>query len=104
MRSTATTIAPAVLIRPAAPTDAAAVARLAELDSRPVPGGELLLAEADGELVAAYSLQTGASIADPFRPSGDVAALLELHARPRRPARRRRAPRLRIPLAHPRTA
>lgn len=64
-----------VTLRPAFPDDAPAVARLAALDSRPVPMGPLLLAEIDGEPWAALSLKTGATIADPFRPT---AALLDL--------------------------
>jgi hypothetical protein len=40
----------------------------------------VLVAEADGTLVAARSLATGATIADPFRPTADVTALLALRA------------------------
>jgi hypothetical protein len=75
------TIAPSVLIRAARGSDGAALSRLAGLDSSAVPAGSLLLAEADGELVAARSLSTGAAIADPFRPTADVLALLALRAR-----------------------
>jgi len=64
-----------VTLRHAFPDDAAAIARLAALDSRPVPTGPLLLAEIDGEPWAALSLQTGSAIADPFRPT---TALLDL--------------------------
>jgi hypothetical protein len=64
-----------VTLRPAFPDDAAAIARLAALDSRPIPSGPLLLAEIDGEPWAALSLQTGSAIADPFRPTS---ALLDL--------------------------
>jgi hypothetical protein len=100
---TPVTTAPSVLIRAARGSDGAAIARLAELDSRPVPAGELLVAEADGELVAALSPSAGASIADPFRPTADVVELLELRARgSRRP--RRGVPSLRPRLAYPRAA
>jgi hypothetical protein len=75
------TTAPSVLIRAARGSDGPAIARLAVLDSATVPAGELLVAEADGALVAARSLSTGAVIADPFRPTADVLALLELRAR-----------------------
>ena len=42
--------------------------RLAELDSRPIPAGDLLIAETGDELVAALSLDTGAGIAEPVPP------------------------------------
>jgi hypothetical protein len=74
------TTAPSVLIRAARGSDGASLRRLAALDSSVVPAGELLVAEADGALVAARALTTGATIADPFRPTADVVALLELRA------------------------
>ena len=74
------TTAPSVLIRAARGSDGPALERLAALDSATVPAGELLVAEADGALVAARSLTTGQAIADPFVPSADVRALLELRA------------------------
>jgi hypothetical protein len=75
------TTAPSVLIRAARGSDGPAISRLAALDSARIPAGELLVAEADGALVAARSLSSGAAIADPFRPTADVLALLELRAR-----------------------
>jgi hypothetical protein len=85
------TTAPSVLIRAARGSDGPAIARLAALDSASVPAGELLVGEADGELVAARSLTTGAAIADPFRRSTDVLELLALRARAlEAPALRRR--------------
>jgi len=74
------TIAPSVLIRAARGSDGAALERLAELDSSRVPAGTLLVAEADGRLVAAIASSTGEAIADPFLPTADVIALLELRA------------------------
>ena len=53
-------------IRHATATDEADLARLAALDSSRVPSGELLVAQVDGNLVAALSADTGAAIADPF--------------------------------------
>jgi hypothetical protein len=76
----ATTIAPSVLIRAARGSDGAALERLAALDSAEVPAGGLLVAEADGRLVAAIATATGQAIADPFLPTADVIALLELRA------------------------
>jgi len=75
------TIAPSVLIRAARGSDGRALARLAALDSATLPAGELLVAEADGAIVAARAVGSGATIADPFRATADVAALLALRAR-----------------------
>jgi hypothetical protein len=63
-------------IRWAFPDDARAVARLAALDSRRVPAGQLLLAEIDGEPWAAVAIGSGAVIADPFRPTAALVDLL----------------------------
>jgi hypothetical protein len=85
-------------IRAAGPTDAAALARLAALDSKPVPRGRVLVAEVGGELWAAVALDGRAAVADPFRPSGELALLLAQRARQlegaagtRRPSRLRAA-------------
>ena len=67
-----------VIIRVALGSDAAAIRRLAELDSAPVPAGDLLVAESDGALVAAHAPVTGATIADPFRHTAQVVELLHL--------------------------
>ena len=75
------TISPSVLIRAARGSDGPALEALAALDSATVPAGALLVAEADGVLVAALSASTGSRIADPFRPTRDVIELLELRAR-----------------------
>ena len=56
------------------------VERLAQLDSRPPPEGALLGVAVEGRLVAAISLATGESIADPFSRTGELRALLELRA------------------------
>jgi hypothetical protein len=79
-------------IRRARLDDAAAVLRLAALDSSPVPSGDLLLAEVGEELWAAYSLEDGHAIADPFRPSADAVLLLGERARQLRKSERRDAP------------
>ena len=62
--------------------------RLAELDSRPVPRGEVVLAEVNGRLVAAVGVD-GSAIADPFERSAHVVALLRRQV-DGRPARRTR--------------
>lgn len=60
--------------------DAAAVARLADLDSGALPAGPLLGAEVEGRLLAAVSLRSGALVADPFSRTDQLRALLELRA------------------------
>jgi hypothetical protein len=67
-----------LVIRRAGPADAAAIARLAQLDDAPPPGpaDTFLLAEVGGELWAAVAVDGAPAIADPFRPSAAVAELL----------------------------
>ena len=60
--------------------------RLAALDSRRVPSGELFVAEVDGRLLAATSIDTGAVIADPFEHTAKIVELLQIQARAVRPA------------------
>jgi hypothetical protein len=62
----------------AAPADAGALRRLAQLDSAAPLSGRVLLAELDGAPLAALSLETGAATADPFQPSADAVRLLML--------------------------
>jgi hypothetical protein len=71
----------AITVRPASGADRDAVADLAELDSKRVPPGPLLLAEVNDELRAALSLTDGAVISDPFHLSGELVALLRDRAR-----------------------
>jgi hypothetical protein len=80
---------PTVVIRAARGSDGPALVDLAELDSRRPLAGDVLVGEQDGRIVAAYAPASDAAIADPFRPTADVVALLELHARRARPARPR---------------
>src|SRR3954453_6239560 len=65
-------LAPTVVIRAARGSDGPALRRLAALDSREVPTGDVLLAETDDELVAALSVDTGERVADPFRRTAPV--------------------------------
>jgi hypothetical protein len=58
------------------PQDGTAVARLAELDTAEAPPSPLLGGIVDGRLVAAHSLATGESIADPFLPTAEIRSLL----------------------------
>jgi hypothetical protein len=72
----------AVLIRYSTNSDAAALARLPALDSRKLPEGPFLLAEAEGELVAVASLAVDEDpLSDPFRPTATIRELLRLRAR-----------------------
>jgi hypothetical protein len=66
------------VIRAARGSDGESLRRLAELDSARVPTGDVIVAEAEGAVVAAHSPTTGATIADPFRRTADVVELLEL--------------------------
>jgi hypothetical protein len=61
--------------------DDAAVARLAELDTTEPPPSPLLGAIVDGRLLAAQSMATGLSMADPFRPTAEIRSLLAERAR-----------------------
>jgi hypothetical protein len=71
--------------------DRGKVRLLAQLDSSPVPDGPLLGAEVEGRLLAATSVTTGETVADPFSRTAEVRALLELRsAQLRRRSRRRR--------------
>ena len=70
-----------VTIRPAGPGDEEAIAHLAALDCARVPDGPVLLGLVDDEPWAALALGSGAAVADPFRRSGEVVALLRERAR-----------------------
>src|SRR5919198_319240 len=68
-------------IRYATPDDASTLEQLATLDSRRPPRGVVLLAEVDDEPWAAVSLDDDHLVADPFRPSGELAFLLAQRAK-----------------------
>ena len=71
---------PTISIRAAGSNDVRTVARLAALDSAPIPFGPVLLAEVDGQPRAAIDLQDRSVVADPFAPTADLVSLLRLHA------------------------
>jgi hypothetical protein len=83
-----------VVIRPAVPADADALRRLAALDSARALAGTVLVAESDGQVRAAYSVDQRRAIADPFVPSAGLVALLETRARLLRSGREARSGRL----------
>jgi hypothetical protein len=81
-----------ITIRPARPADASALAALVQLDSAHVPSVPVLIAEANGKLRAAVSLDDGTAIADPFTHTVWMVQLLHTRAdqlRGRRPVHRR---------------
>lgn len=61
--------------------DLGSLSLLAALDSAPLPAEPLLIAESEGRMVAAVPLDGGAPVADPFEPTAEIVALLELRAR-----------------------
>ncbi len=74
-------------VRLAGDADAARLTHLARLDSANPIDRHALLAEVDGELVAAISLTDGAVIADPFRRTAPAVGLLRMRADQLRAAR-----------------
>ena len=91
---------PTVVIRAARGSDGSALESLARLDSQRPLGGDVLVAEQDGALVAALAGER--VIADPFRPTADLVTLLRVRSggaaatSPRRGLARVRTPRLRL--------
>jgi hypothetical protein len=79
-----------VVIRRAVAADLDELRRLAALDSARALLGDVLVAEADGVIHAAYSVAERRAIADPFGPTADLVKLLETRAAPLRQARPRR--------------
>ena len=69
---------PTVVIRAARGSDDNTLNNLARLDSQRPLAGEILVAEQNGELVAA--LGADRAIADPFRPTADLVALLRVRS------------------------
>jgi hypothetical protein len=78
----------AVTIRPAVPADVDALDSLAALDSRRAPRGVVLVAEVGSEIWAAISVDDAHAVADPFRPTGELVALLVERARQLRRGKR----------------
>jgi hypothetical protein len=52
--------------------DAAAIARLVEMEEAQPLRGESLVAELDGTIIAALSLRDGQAVADLFRPTAGI--------------------------------
>jgi hypothetical protein len=80
-----------LIIRRADAADLDELRRLAALDSARALLGDVLVAETDGIIRAAYSIDEARAIADPFVPTADYVALLEARAAPLRGARLKRS-------------
>jgi hypothetical protein len=70
-----------ITIRLATASDTRGLLNLATIDSAAPLRGATLLAEQDGRLLAARSLEDGATISDPFARTAHLRALLATHAR-----------------------
>ena len=69
-----------VAVRLARQEDEMAIHRIASLDGKKAPRGRVLVAEADREIIAALAIEGGNAVADPFRWTSDVVALMEMRA------------------------
>jgi hypothetical protein len=87
-----------VVIRVATAVDVDDLRRLAALDSARALLGTVLVAESDGRIRAALSVDEGRAIADPFEPTGPLVELLHTRASlpQRERAERARAARMRL--------
>lgn len=70
----------ALVLRMAVAADDPQLRRLAHLDSARPLSGQALIAEQAGSIVAALSLDDGATIADPFVASADAVTMLRMRA------------------------
>jgi hypothetical protein len=70
-----------VTLRFGSPADGGSLARLAALDSSKPLAQPVLLAEVDGQLLAALALSDGTVVADPFHRTADLIDLLRARAR-----------------------
>ncbi len=69
-----------VTFRRATEADAPALRRLARLDDRRLPAGDLLLAEVGVEVQAAVSTDGRSAVADPWRPTAGLVQALRAFA------------------------
>jgi hypothetical protein len=69
-----------LVIRVATRFDDAELHRLAALDSARPLGGTVIVAQSDGRIDAALSLDEGRAIADPFRPTAGLVEILRARA------------------------
>jgi hypothetical protein len=78
-----------ITIRRFAAHDAAAVARIAALDSGHAPEGDAMLAFEGGELRVVLPLDGGRPLADPFHRTAELVELVRYSAEPDRTPRKR---------------
>ena len=72
---------PARCIRLAGSDDVGALNRLAQLEGRPLPGGDTLIAAVGEQVLAAISVDGGETLADPFhRTAALIGELVEARA------------------------
>ena len=85
-----------IVIRRADASDARGLSRLAALDTAPAPlaGPDVLIAEVDGQIVAAVS--GGQAISDPFQPTAGLVDLLHMRSRQLFPSERKSRSRRRL--------
>ena len=70
-----------IVIRTATAGDESDIRKLAVLDgASQAPSGDVLVAEAGGEIRAAYDADHDSSVADPFWYSAELVELLRIHA------------------------
>jgi hypothetical protein len=69
-----------VTVRRYRPKDAAALRRISQLEGRPLPAEPMLVAEVDGQLLAARSLARRETVADPFHHTAGLIELLDLRS------------------------
>ena len=70
-----------VIIRTATAADEGEIRKLAVLDgASQAPDGPVLVAEAGDHVRAAYSVENGSHVADPFWYSAELVELLRIHA------------------------
>jgi hypothetical protein len=71
-----------ITLRLATPDDTAALKRLAQLESRRLTDAPHLVAALDGVVEAALCIRDGELLADPFKRTAELCALLRCHAGP----------------------
>lgn len=75
-----TTTTSDLIIRIARSQDTESLEQLARLDDQRALRGEVLVAEIDGRILAARSMESGRTIADPFHRTANLVALLDVRA------------------------
>jgi hypothetical protein len=69
-----------VTVRLSRPGDGRQIRRLEQLEGRRLPPEPVLVAEAEGRVLAVRSVRTREIVADPFRPTAPLVQLLDLRS------------------------